>query len=292
MIKGSIVALITPFDEEGRVNYSRLRELIDFHIEKGTDGILVLGTTGETPALTEEEQEEIVRVSIEQSSGRVPIIANSGTNNTEKSLDRSLRFERLGADGLLVITPYYNKPNRAGMIEHFYRIADNVSVPVYIYNVPSRTGVNIEPETYARLAEHPMITGIKEANGNIAKIVETKALVGDKLDIWSGNDDQIVPILAAGGSGVISVLSNVLPKKTVELCNKFFAGDVKGSMDMQCEMFDLIKALFCEVNPIPAKAAVAALGYCENYVRLPLTPMEKQHEEVLLECMRKQGLKV
>ncbi|MGN0468674.1 MAG: dihydrodipicolinate synthase family protein, partial [Acutalibacteraceae bacterium] len=147
-------------------------------------------------------------------------------------------------------------------------------------------------ETYAKLAEHPMITGIKEANGNIAKIVETKALVGDKLDIWSGNDDQIVPILAAGGSGVISVLSNVLPKKTVELCDKFFDGDIKGSMDMQCEMFDLIKALFCEVNPIPVKAAVAALGYCENYVRLPLTPMEKQHEEVLLECMRKQGLDV
>lgn len=220
------------------------------------------------------------------------MIAGTGSNDTAYAIELTKFACEVGYDAMLVVTPYYNKATQNGLVKMFETIADASTKPVILYNVPSRTGVNIEPETYARLAEHPMITGIKEANGNIAKIVETKALVGDKLDIWSGNDDQIVPILAAGGSGVISVLSNVLPKKTVELCNKFFAGDVKGSMDMQCEMFDLIKALFCEVNPIPVKAAVAALGYCENYVRLPLTPMEKQHEEVLLECMRKQGLKV
>ena len=220
------------------------------------------------------------------------MIAGTGSNDTAYAIELTKFACEVGYDAMLVVTPYYNKATQNGLVKMFETIADASTKPIILYNVPSRTGVNIEPETYARLAEHPMITGIKEANGNIAKIVETKALVGDKLDIWSGNDDQIVPILAAGGSGVISVLSNVLPKKTVELCNKFFAGDVKGSMDMQCEMFDLIKALFCEVNPIPVKAAVAALGYCENYVRLPLTPMEKQHEEVLLECMRKQGLKV
>ena len=220
------------------------------------------------------------------------MIAGTGSNDTAYAIELTKFACEVGYDAMLVVTPYYNKATQNGLVKMFETIAGASTKPVILYNVPSRTGVNIEPETYARLAEHPMITGIKEANGNIAKIVETKALVGDKLDIWSGNDDQIVPILAAGGSGVISVLSNVLPKKTVELCNKFFAGDVKGSMDMQCEMFDLIKALFCEVNPIPVKAAVAALGYCENYVRLPLTPMEKQHEEVLLECMRKQGLKV
>lgn len=220
------------------------------------------------------------------------MIAGTGSNDTAYAIELTKFACEVGYDAMLVVTPYYNKATQNGLVKMFETIADASTKPIILYNVPSRTGVNIEPETYARLAEHPMITGIKEANGNIAKIVETKALVGDKLDIWSGNDDQIVPILAAGGSGVISVLSNVLPKKTVELCNKFFAGDVKGSMDMQCEMFDLIKALFCEVNPIPVKAAVAALGYCENYVRLPLTPMEKQHEEVLLECMRKQGLNV
>ena len=220
------------------------------------------------------------------------MIAGTGSNDTAYAIELTKFACEVGYDAMLVVTPYYNKATQNGLVKMFETIADASTKPIILYNVPSRTGVNIEPETYARLAEHPMITGIKEANGNIAKIVETKALVGDKLDIWLGNDDQIVPILAAGGSGVISVLSNVLPKKTVELCNKFFAGDVKGSMDMQCEMFDLIKALFCEVNPIPVKAAVAALGYCENYVRLPLTPMEKQHEEVLLECMRKQGLNV
>ena len=289
---GSGVAIITPFTEDGAINFEELGKILEFQIENETDAIIICGTTGESAAMPDNEHLSVIDYTVKKVAGRIPVIAGTGSNDTAHGINLCKEAESLGVDGLLTVTPYYNKTTQRGLVKHFTALANSVKIPIILYNVPSRTGVNIEPETYARLAEHPMITGIKEANGNIAKIVETKALVGDKLDIWSGNDDQIVPILAAGGSGVISVLSNVLPKKTVELCNKFFAGDVKGSMDMQCEMFDLIKALFCEVNPIPAKAAVAALGYCENYVRLPLTPMEKQHEEVLLECMRKQGLKV
>ena len=302
IFKGALTALITPMNADGTVDFDGLRKNVKFQLEEGIDGLVPLGTTAETPTLDElpgQEEDKLISIVMEEvkeferSTGKhIPVILGAGSNNTKDAVAYCERAKKVGADAALVVTPYYNKATQNGLVKMFETIADASTKPVILYNVPSRTGVNIEPETYARLAEHPMITGIKEANGNIAKIVETKALVGDKLDIWSGNDDQIVPILAAGGSGVISVLSNVLPKKTVELCNKFFAGDVKGSMDMQCEMFDLIKALFCEVNPIPVKAAVAALGYCENYVRLPLTPMEKQHEEVLLECMRKQGLKV
>ena len=198
----------------------------------------------------------------------------------------------LGADAVLVITPYYNKTTQKGLIMHFTAIADAVNIPIILYNIPGRTGVNVMPQTFAELAKHPMISAIKEANSNIAKIVETMALCGDKLDLYSGNDDQIVPLLACGGKGVISVLSNVLPKKTQEMCDKYFNGDVEGSFAMQADMFELIKALFCEVNPIPVKAAMAAMGFCEDYVRLPLTVMEDAHKEELLRCMRAQGLDV
>ena len=291
VFKGAATALVTPLNENG-IDYENFERLLNWQVEEGINALVICGTSGEGSTLSDEEHRAALKFAYDVVGGRVPMIAGTGSNDTAYAIELTKFASEVGYDAMLVVTPYYNKATQNGLVKMFETIADASTKPVILYNVPSRTGVNIEPETYARLAEHPMITGIKEANGNIAKIVETKALVGDKLDIWSGNDDQIVPILAAGGSGVISVLSNVLPKKTVELCNKFFAGDVKGSMDMQCEMFDLIKALFCEVNPIPAKAAVAALGYCENYVRLPLTPMEKQHEEVLLECMRKQGLKV
>lgn len=291
VFKGAATALVTPLNENG-IDYENFERLLNWQVEEGINALVICGTSGEGSTLSDEEHRAALKFAYDVVGGRVPMIAGTGSNDTAYAIELTKFACEVGYDAMLVVTPYYNKATQNGLVKMFETIADASTKPVILYNVPSRTGVNIEPETYARLAEHPMITGIKEANGNIAKIVETKALVGDKLDIWSGNDDQIVPILAAGGSGVISVLSNVLPKKTVELCNKFFAGDVKGSMDMQCEMFDLIKALFCEVNPIPAKAAVAALGYCENYVRLPLTPMEKQHEEVLLECMRKQGLKV
>ena len=291
VFKGAATALVTPLNENG-IDYENFERLLNWQVEEGINALVICGTSGEGSTLSDEEHRAALKFAYDVVGGRVPMIAGTGSNDTAYAIELTKFASEVGYDAMLVVTPYYNKATQNGLVKMFETIADASTKPVILYNVPSRTGVNIEPETYARLAEHPMITGIKEANGNIAKIVETKALVGDKLDIWSGNDDQIVPILAAGGSGVISVLSNVLPKKTVELCNKFFAGDVKGSMDMQCEMFDLIKALFCEVNPIPAKAAVAALGYCENYVRLPLTPMEKQHEEVLLECMRKQGLDV
>ena len=291
VFKGAATALVTPLNENG-IDYENFERLLNWQVEEGINALVICGTSGEGSTLSDEEHRAALKFAYDVVGKRVPMIAGTGSNDTAYAIDLTKFACEVGYDAMLVVTPYYNKATQNGLVKMFETIADASTKPVILYNVPSRTGVNIEPETYARLAEHPMITGIKEANGNIAKIVETKALVGDKLDIWSGNDDQIVPILAAGGSGVISVLSNVLPKKTVELCNKFFAGDVKGSMDMQCEMFDLIKALFCEVNPIPVKAAVAALGYCENYVRLPLTPMEKQHEEVLLECMRKQGLDV
>lgn len=291
VFKGAATALVTPLNENG-IDYENFERLLNWQVDEGINALVICGTSGEGSTLSDEEHRAALKFAYDVVGGRVPMIAGTGSNDTAYAIELTKFACEVGYDAMLVVTPYYNKATQNGLVKMFETIADASTKPVILYNVPSRTGVNIEPETYARLAEHPMITGIKEANGNIAKIVETKALVGDKLDIWSGNDDQIVPILAAGGSGVVSVLSNVLPKKTVELCNKFFAGDVKGSMDMQCEMFDLIKALFCEVNPIPVKAAVAALGYCENYVRLPLTPMEKQHEEVLLECMRKQGLKV
>ena len=291
VFKGAATALVTPLNENG-IDYENFERLLNWQVDEGINALVICGTSGEGSTLSDEEHRAALKFAYDVVGGRVPMIAGTGSNDTAYAIELTKFACEVGYDAMLVVTPYYNKATQNGLVKMFETIADASTKPIILYNVPSRTGVNIEPETYARLAEHPMITGIKEANGNIAKIVETKALVGDKLDIWSGNDDQIVPILAAGGSGVISVLSNVLPKKTVELCNKFFAGDVKGSMDMQCEMFDLIKALFCEVNPIPAKAAVAALGYCENYVRLPLTPMEKQHEEVLLECMRKQGLNV
>ena len=291
VFKGAATALVTPLNENG-IDYENFERLLNWQVDEGINALVICGTSGEGSTLSDEEHRAALKFAYDVVGERVPMIAGTGSNDTAYAIELTKFACEVGYDAMLVVTPYYNKATQNGLVKMFETIADASTKPVILYNVPSRTGVNIEPETYARLAEHPMITGIKEANGNIAKIVETKALVGDKLDIWSGNDDQIVPILAAGGSGVISVLSNVLPKKTVELCNKFFAGDVKGSMDMQCEMFDLIKALFCEVNPIPVKAAVAALGYCENYVRLPLTPMDKQHEEVLLECMRKQGLKV
>ena len=291
MIKGSIVALITPFDEEGRVNYSRLRELIDFHIEKGTDGILVLGTTGETPALTEEEQEEIVRVSIEQSSGRVPIIANSGTNNTEKSLDRSLRFERLGADGLLVITPYYNKPNRAGMIEHFYRIADNVSVPVYIYTVPSRTGICISVDIVKELSKHPNIAGIKEASGDMSYVAKLSELISDDFSIYSGNDDITIAIMSMGGAGAVSVWANLMPEKVHEMTHAYLEGRQDDARKLQLRYLKLVNAMFCETNPVPVKEMMNMAGMDVGGCRLPLGRISSANRRVLASLMDEYDLR-
>ena len=291
VFQGAATALITPLNENG-VDYPKFREVIEWQIAEGINALVICGTSGEGSTLSDEEHRAALKFAAEVVDGRVPIIAGTGSNDTAYAISLTKYACEIGYDAMLVVTPYYNKATQNGLVAMFTAIADASTKPVILYNVPSRTGVNIEPQTYARLAEHPMITGIKEANSNIAKIVETMALVGDKLDLYSGNDDQIVPLLACGGKGVISVLSNVLPKKTVEMCDKYFAGDTKGAMAMQCEMFDLIKALFCEVNPIPVKAAMAALGFCDNYVRLPLTPMEPAHEAVLLQCMREQDLPV
>ena len=291
VFQGAATALVTPLTAEG-VDYPKMRELLEWQIAEGINALVICGTSGEGSTLSDEEHCDVLKFCKDVVGDRVPLIAGTGSNDTAYAIHLTKYACEIGYDAMLVVTPYYNKATQKGLIEMFTAIADASTKPVILYNVPSRTGVNIEPATYAALAEHPMITGIKEANGNIAKIVETMALVGDKLTLYSGNDDQIVPLLACGGKGVISVLSNVLPKKTVEMCNKYFAGDVEGSFAMQAEMFDLIKALFCEVNPIPVKAAVAALGYCENYVRLPLTKMEPEHEAVLLQCMRDQGLNV
>ena len=289
VFRGAATALITPLNAGG-VYYEALGRLIDWQIEQGIDARVIAGTTGEGSTLTYEEHEEAIRFSVERAAGRVPIIAGSGSNDTNRAVTLSKFSCRAGADALLVVTPYYNKATQKGLIASYTAIADAVDRPIILYNVPSRTGVNIEPVTYAALAKHPNIVGIKEASGNISKIVETAMLVGDTLDIYSGNDDQIVPVLSMGGSGVISVLSNVLPATTAELCKKFFEGDVAGSARMQCELLPLINALFSEVNPIPVKAAMAAMGWCENFLRLPLTPMEEAHWQKLRALMAEQGL--
>ncbi|MCM1544099.1 MAG: 4-hydroxy-tetrahydrodipicolinate synthase [Ruminococcus sp.] len=291
IFKGAASALITPLTETG-IDYPKFKELLEWQVAEGINALVICGTSGEGSTLSDQEHRDALKFAMDTVGGKVPLIAGTGSNDTAYAIELTKYACEIGYDAMLVVTPYYNKATQNGLVQMFTAIADASTKPIILYNVPSRTGINIEPATYAKLAEHPMIWGIKEANGNIAKIVETKALCGDKLDIWSGNDDQIVPLLACGGSGVISVLSNVMPAKTVELCNKYFEGDVEGSMKLQCEMFDLIKALFSEVNPIPVKAAMAAMGYCENIVRLPLTPMEKEHEAVLLDCMRKQGINV
>ena len=291
IFEGVATALITPINENG-VDYSALRKLVEWQIEEGINALVICGTTGEGSTLTDEEHRQVLKVALETAAGRVPMIAGTSSNDTAYAIDMTKYACELGYDAMLVVTPYYNKTTQNGLVAMFSAIADASTKPIILYNVPSRTGVNIEPATYAKLAEHPRICAIKEANGNISKIVETAALADGKLDIYSGNDDQIVPIMACGGKGVISVLSNVVPKATVELCRKFFDGDIAGAMEMQKRYLPLTNALFCEVNPIPVKAAMAAMGFCENYLRLPLVPMEEDHRAVLLERMRNVGLDV
>ena len=274
---------------ENGVDYEAYGRLIDWQIEQGIDALVAAGTTGESSTLTEEEHVEVIRYCVQRAAGRVPVIAGTGSNDTQFAIWLTKKACEVGADAVLVVTPYYNKATQKGLIAMYTAIADASTKPVILYNVPSRTGVSIEPATYKVLAEHPMIAAIKEANGNISKIVETAALVGDKLDIYSGNDDQIVPVLSVGGSGVISVLSNVAPKETSQICHKYFDGDVKGAAKMQLELLDLANTLFCEVNPIPFKAAMSAMGFCENFLRLPLTPMEQANYEKLTGIMRRHG---
>ena len=289
VFRGAATALITPLTDNG-VDYDAFGKLIDWQIEQGINGLIIAGTTGEGATLTYQEHEECIRFAVERAAGRVPIIAGSGSNDTNRAVTLSRFSCDAGADALLVVTPYYNKATQKGLIAMYTAIADAVDRPIILYNVPSRTGVNIEPATYLALADHPNIVGIKEANGNISKIVETAMLVGDKLDIYSGNDDQVVPILSMGGKGVISVLSNVMPAQTAQMCRRFFEGDVAGAAREQTRLLPLINALFSEVNPIPVKAAMAAMGWCENYLRLPLTPMEDAHWQKLKGIMEGHGL--
>ena len=291
IFQGIATALITPF-RDGLVDYEAMGRLIDWQIESGINALVICGTSGEGPTLTDEEHRACIRFAVERTAGRVPVIAGTGSNDTAYAISLTEFACDVGADAMLVVTPYYNKATQNGLVASFKAIADASTKPLIVYNVPSRTGCGIKPETYARMAEHENIRAIKEANGDISSVVATRALVGDRLDIYSGNDDQIVPILSMGGKGCISVLSNVLPRETVEICDRFFAGDVAGAADLQCKYLPLINALFCEVNPIPVKAAMAAMGFCENSPRLPLTPMEDAHYQVLLQRMREQGVNV
>ena len=291
IFRGIATALVTPTTPQG-VDYDRMGKLIDWQIEKGINALVICGTTGESSTLTDAEHREVMRYSIERVAGRVPVICGTGSNETDYAVELTKAACEYGADAVLVVTPYYNKTTQKGLVTMYNTIADASTKPVILYNVPSRTGIAIEPATYVKLAEHPNICAIKEANGDISKIIATRALVGDRLDIYSGNDDQIVPVLSVGGAGVISVLSNLVPKQTSEICRKFFAGDVAGAAKMQCDFMPLVRSLFCESNPIPVKAAMAAMGFCENYLRLPLVPMEEDHYEVMIQRMRALGINV
>ena len=289
IFEGAATAIITPLNESG-VDYENFGRLIEWQIAEGIDAIVACGTTGEGSTLTDEEHKAAISFCVERVAGRVPVIAGTGSNDIAYALNLTEYACKAGADAMLVVSPYYNKATQGGLIASFEKIADVSTKPVILYNVPSRTGCNILPPTVARLAEHENIAAIKEATGNISQVAEVAQLCGDKIDIYSGNDDQIVPVLSLGGKGVISVLSNLLPKETSLMCKKYFEGDTKGSLAMQLQYLPLINALFSEVNPIPVKAAMAAMGYGENYLRLPLTPMESAHEKVLLELMKKENL--
>lgn len=288
---GVATAIVTPLTEKG-IDYENFARLIEWQIAEGVDAIVAVGTTGEGSTLTDAEHREAIKFCVDQVKGRVPVIAGTGSNDIAYAIDLTKFACEAGADAMLLVTPYYNKATQNGLLQSFRAIADASTKPCILYNVPSRTGCNLLPQTVAELAKHPNIVAIKEACGNISQIAEVAALCGDEIDIYSGNDDQIVPVLSLGGKGVISVLSNVLPKETKEICTRFFEGDVKGSCALQLKLLPLINTLFCEVNPIPVKAAVSAMGFGENYLRLPLTPMEEKNEEKLLSLMRKAGLSV
>ena len=278
---GAGVAIITPMNADGSANWEKLKELIDFQIGAGTDAIIVCGTTGESAALTHEEHVQAIETAVRHAAGRVPVIAGTGSNDTRYALELSLEAQKLGVDGLLMVTPYYNKTSQAGLIAHYEYVADRVKTPIILYNVPSRTGVNIKPETYQALAKHPNIAAAKEANGDLAALAQTLYLCGDDLDIYSGNDDQIVPILALGGKGVISVLSNVAPAVCHQICVNYREGRVKESAALQLQYIGLIQALFADVNPIPVKEAMNLMGMNVGPCRLPLVSMAEQAREAL-----------
>ncbi len=288
---GAGVAIVTPFNEDESINYDRLDELIDFHCENGTDSIIICGTTGESATMTEEEHLECVKFTIERARGRIPVIAGTGSNCTRTAIDMSKEAAQYGADGLLLVTPYYNKATQAGLMAHYKAVAREAKAPIIMYSVASRTGCNIEPATVAALVrEVDNIVGVKEASGSISQVAKIMALTDGNVDLYSGNDDQIVPILSLGGKGVISVLSNVAPRETHDMCAKFFAGDVEGSARLQLRAIPLVEQLFSEVNPIPVKKAMQLMGMDCGGLRMPLTELTKAHEETLAAAMREFGI--
>ena len=288
---GMATALVTPMTPDG-IDYEAFGRFIDFQIDSGINALVAMGTTGENATIEHWDQTEVIRYTVERAAGRVPVIAGTGTNNTAHVIENTKRACEAGADAVLVVTPYYNKATQSGLIAHFTAVADVSTVPVILYNVPGRTGCNIQPKTLAVLAEHPNIVALKEASGNMAQFMEIMRLVGDKLDVYSGEDALTVPMMSVGGKGAISVLSNVVPAKAVAMTDAALAGNFEEAARLQLDMLPLIDALFSQVNPIPAKAAVSAMGFCQDYLRLPLTPMEEPFRSKLFEEMRKLGVSV
>ena len=291
IFKGAGVAMITPFHEDKSVNYEELGRMLEAQVQGHTDAIIVCGTTGEPVTMSMEERTEVIRFTVEKIAHRIPVIAGTGTNCTQTAVELSVKAQELGVDGLLVVTPFYNKATQEGLIEHYKMIAQSVDLPIIMYNVPSRTGCNILPETAARLADEvENIVGIKEASGDISQIAKLAACVKGKLDIYSGNDDQVIPILSLGGIGVISVLSNVVPQDAHDMVIEYLNGNTKKALELQLKYLDLIHALFCEVNPIPVKWAANQMGYQAGGLRLPLTELSAAHQELLEREMRKAGV--
>ena len=288
---GSGVAIVTPFTEDG-VNYDKLGELIEMHIKRSTDAIIICGTTGEASTMTEEELKGAIKYTVDKTNQRIPVIAGTGTNDTAKTIKRSKYAQEVGADALLVITPYYNKTTQKGLVEHFTAVADSVDIPIIIYNVPGRTGMNITAETLHTLSAHKNIAGVKEASGNFTQIAETAYLCGDNLDLYSGNDDQVVPLLSLGGKGVISVTANIIPEDMHNMVASYLEGDVQKSKELQLKIMPIFKAMFCEVNPIPIKTAMNLLGYNVGKLRLPLTDMTEKNLEFVNKTLLDYGLKL
>lgn len=287
IFEGAAAAVITPMDDDGDIDFSAMERLLDFQLENHTDGIVVNGTTGESAVLSDEEKLRIIAFTIKHIGGRIPVIAGTGSNCTAHAVRLSKEAEALGADALLVVTPYYNKASQQGLQEHFTAIADSVKLPIILYNVPGRTGVNISPETCRKLSGHPNIQAIKEAGGDISRVAKIASLCRNDLDIYSGNDDQTVPVLSLGGKGVISVLANIMPKEMHEMCRLFLDGKTAESAGMQLELLDLMNALFCEVNPIPVKAALNLMGFCKESYRLPLTTMGSAERDRIIKVMKR-----
>ena len=287
---GAGVALVTPMNADGSVNWDKLAELIEFQVTNGTDCIVICGTTGESATLTDDEHLKCIYFAVEKVAGRIPVVAGASSNDTAYAMMLARESKQAGADGILCVTPYYNKASQRGLIKHYNMIADTTDLPVILYNVPSRTGCNILPETYYELSKHPNIVATKEANGDIISIAKTRHLCGDALDIYSGDDDQIVPILALGGIGVISVLSNILPKETHDICQLFFDGKIKESSDLQISMIDTIGALFCDVNPIPVKAALNMMGWNVGGCRMPLCDTTPENLARIEAQLKRHGL--